>query len=283
MSVNLVVQAAEITSTDLKALYALSGADGIARIEKVPHQAFRLMAANPETRAAVHAYCESAKLDFAFVAAESRLADFGLIAMDMDSTLITIECVDEIADFAGRKPQVAAITASAMRGEIDWPESLRRRVALLAGLKAAVLQRVFDERLRLSPGATGLLSAARKTGIKVLLVSGGFTFFTDRLKAQLSLDFAYSNDLEINDGKLTGRVTGVLCDADAKARHLRETAAMLGLRRESCLAIGDGANDLKMMAEAGVSVAYRAKTVVQAQASLALNHVGLDGVLALFA
>ena len=283
MSVDLIIQAEEVATADLKALHALSGATGIARIETVAHQAFRLLAANPETRAAVHAYCQPAKLDFAFVAAERKFSDFGLIAMDMDSTLITIECIDEIADFAGRKPQVAAITASAMRGEIDWPESLRRRVALLAGLNESVLQQVFDERLKLSPGATALITAAKTHGIKLLLVSGGFTFFTERLEARLEFDYAFSNTLEIIDGKLTGKVIGPLCDADTKAQHLCETAAALSLPRESRIAIGDGANDLKMMSEAGFSIAYHAKPVVQARASATINHCGLDAVVALFA
>ena len=282
MSVDLIVQAEEVASPDLKVLYTVSGASAIARNDTVAHQAFRLSAANPQTRPAVDAYCQQAGLDFAFVPAGMKLKDFGLIAMDMDSTLITIECVDEIADFAGRKPQVAAVTGRAMRGEIDWPESLRQRVSQLGGLPESVLQRVFDDHLKLSPGATALIDAAKRHGVKLLLVSGGFTFFTDRLKVQLNFDYAFSNVLEIADGKLTGKVTGPLCDAEGKARHLRETAAALSLPRGRCIAIGDGANDLKMMAEAGLSIAYHAKPVVQAEASVAINHVGLDGVLALF-
>ena len=282
MSIDLVVQAEGLATPDLKALHTLSGAAGIVRIMSVAHQAFRLSAGNPHSRAEVQAYCRQAKLDFAFVQAGQKLADFGLIAMDMDSTLITIECIDEIADFAGRKHEVAAITASAMRGEIDWPESLRQRVAKLAGLRESVLQQVVDERLRLSPGAEALIAAAKKNGIKLLLVSGGFTFFTERLKARLKIDYAFSNVLEIVAGKLTGNVTGPLCDAEGKARHFRETADSLSLPRERSIAIGDGANDLKMMGEAGVSIAFRAKPVVQAEASVAINHVGLDGVLALF-
>jgi phosphoserine phosphatase len=202
--------------------------------------------------------------------------------MDMDSTLITIECIDEIADFVGRKAEVAAITSAAMRGEIDWPTSLRQRVALLAGLDAQVLQRVFDERLTLSPGALELIAAAKAANVFTLLVSGGFTYFTDRLREQLGLDAAFSNQLEIVDGKLSGRVIGPLCDADAKAHHVRDAAARLGASREQIMAIGDGANDLKMMAVAGTSVAYHAKPVVQAQATLAINHGGLEQVLKAF-
>ncbi len=212
-----------------------------------------------------------------------KFADFRLLAMDMDSTLITIECIDELADFAGKKNEVAAITAAAMRGEIDWPLSLRQRVALLRGLDESVLQRVFDERLRLSPGAEILLHAARQAGMVTLLVSGGFTFFTERLQARLGFDAAFANQLEIIDGKLTGNVTGELCDAHAKARHVREAAVRIGAAKNQIMVIGDGANDLLMMAEAGASIAYCAKPVVQAQATHAINATGLDAVLGLFA
>ena len=284
MTIDLIIQGDDIASADLRALHAMAFANGIERIEHVAHQAFRLRGADDsrDTRSAVKARCDAAQLDFAFVDSGRTLADIGLLAMDMDSTLITIECIDEIADFVGKKNEVSAVTASAMRGEIDWPESLRQRVALLEGLEESALQHVYDERLKLSPGAPALIAAAKKHGIKLLLVSGGFTFFTERLKTRLNIDYAYSNTLEIANGKLTGKVIGPLCDADSKATRLRETSTVLLLPRERCMAIGDGANDLKMMAEAGLSVAYRAKPVVQAEASVAINHVGLDGVLALF-
>jgi phosphoserine phosphatase len=211
-----------------------------------------------------------------------KFADFRLLAMDMDSTLITIECIDEIADYAGKKEAVAAITAAAMRGEIDWPVSLRQRVALLNGLEASVLQTVYEERLQLSPGANTLIAAAKDAGMYTLLLSGGFTFFTEKIKARLGLDAAFSNRLEIVDGRLTGHVVGPLCDAEAKARHVREAAARLSISREQILVIGDGANDLPMMREAGVSIAYYAKPVVAAAATHAINVGGLDQALTLF-
>jgi phosphoserine phosphatase len=233
-------------------------------------------------RDGVAAYCEGARLDHAFVEAGRRLADFRLLAMDMDSTLIAIECIDEIADMRGIKREVAAITESAMRGEIDFPESLRRRVALLAGLEEAALQRVYDERLRLSPGAELMLQGLKRNAVKTLLVSGGFSFFTERLKSRLGLDFTLSNTLEVADGRLTGRVLGPIVDGALKAARLRELASELGATREQLIAMGDGANDLPMLAEAGVSIAYHAKPVVRSQATFCFDHVGLDGLLALF-
>ena len=207
-----------------------------------------------------------------------RREDFRVLAMDMDSTLITIECIDEIADLAGRKPEVAAVTAAAMRGELDFAGSLRRRVALLEGLPAEALQRVYDERLRLSPGAEGLLATARAAGWTTVLVSGGFGFFTDRLKARLGLDHTLANTLEIVEGRLTGRVLGTIVDADGKAARVRQACEAIGCGPERAVVIGDGANDLKMMAGAGLSVAYHAKPVVRAQASIAIVHGGLDAV-----
>jgi len=182
----------------------------------------------------------------------------------------------------GLKPQVAEITEAAMRGEIDFAESLRRRVALLEGLDEGALQRVYDERLQLNPGAEAMLAALKQHGIRTLLVSGGFVFFTERLKQRLGLDYAHANTLEIVDGKLTGNVLGNILDAQGKAEWLVNTREELGLKPEQVIAMGDGANDLKMMAQAGVSIAYHAKPVVRSQASYAFNFVGLDGLVNLF-
>ncbi|MBM3406875.1 MAG: phosphoserine phosphatase SerB [Betaproteobacteria bacterium] len=201
----------------------------------------------------------------------------------MDSTLITIECVDEIADFAGRKAEVAAITEAAMRGDItDYDESLRRRVALLAGLPVSVLQRVWDERVRLSPGAESLVRRMKSTGLQLLLVSGGFSFFTERLAARLGIEHVQSNQLDIADGRLTGRLNGPIVNAQAKRLALERTASRIGFPLSQTIAIGDGANDLKMMSVAGLSVAYRAKPLVRNETTHAINHCGLDSLLRLF-
>ncbi|MDO9466994.1 MAG: phosphoserine phosphatase SerB [Thiobacillus sp.] len=275
---NLIVQGPDVPTPDLKQLAQLTTATAI---EAVTPTAFRLVAADAGQREAVAAFCEENHFDCGWVPAERRVGDFGLLVMDMDSTLITIECIDEIADMQGLKPQVSAITEAAMRGEIDFAESLRRRVSLLAGLDQSALQRVYDERLQLSPGAETLLAATRAAGIKTLLVSGGFTFFTERLQPRLGLDYTAANTLEVADGKLTGRVLGDIVDAQGKADWLNRVRSELGLAKDQVIAMGDGANDLKMMAAAGLSIAYRAKPVVRAQASYALNRVGLDGVVPL--
>ncbi len=274
---NLIIQGAEVATTDLKHLAKLTGATAI---ESITPNAFRLVGANANPEVAP--FCEQNKLDHALVAAGRKLGDFRLVVMDMDSTLITIESIDEIADFMGLKAQVAEITAAGMRGEIDFKESLRRRVDMLEGADENMLMRVYEERLRPSPGADQLLARLREFGIKTLLVSGGFIFFTDRLAQRLGLDYAHSNTLEIIDGRLTGRMLGEIVDGDGKRKELMRVRDELGLRKEQIIGIGDGANDLKFMAECGVSIAYHAKPVVRTQATYALNYVGLDGVLNLF-
>ena len=278
---NLVVQSpSPIADAHLKPLAALARSSQTVRADDT---LVRFIGADPLQRPDIDAYCGAHRLDHAFVAPEARLADFGLVAMDMDSTLITIECIDEIADFCGLKAEVAAITEASMRGEIkDFNESLTRRVALLKGLDAGALERVYEERLQLSPGAETMLAGARAAGLKTLLVSGGFTFFTEKLKARLGLDFTNANTLEIVDGELTGKVIGEIVNADVKARTLRETCAKIGIDPQRAIAMGDGSNDLKMMAEAGLSVAFRAKPVVREAASVAFDFVGLDGLLRVF-
>ena len=253
---------------------------GAPALERAGERAYRLReaAANP----ALLAYCGEQRLDCAARPAGLRFADLKLLALDMDSTLITIECIDELGDLAGKKAEISGITALAMRGEIDYVESLHQRVALLRGLGVDALRRVYDERLRLTQGAEALVQACRKHGVKLLLVSSGFTFFTDRLKQRLGLDYTVANQLETQADRLTGGLVGDIVDAQTKAWRFQETAQALGARREQTVAIGDGANDLPMMALAGTSVAFRAKPVVQARAGCALNYAGLDGVIPLF-
>lgn len=210
-------------------------------------------------------------------------AQVRLLVTDMDSTLINIECIDEIADFIGKKPQVAAITEAAMRGELNFEQSLTRRVALLAGLDASALDHVYRERLRPNPGAEAMIAGLKARGIRIALVSGGFTFFTERLKDRLQLDYTRANTLEIVDGRVTGRVLGTIVGAEGKRDFLLELCGTLGIDPRQAVAMGDGANDLLMMNAAGLSIAYRAKPKVQAQAHTALDHSGLEGVLALLA
>jgi len=209
------------------------------------------------------------------------VSDTKLFVTDMDSTLINIECVDEIADFINVKPQVAAITEAAMRGEIDFETSLRQRVSLLKGLDVGALERVYNERLQLNPGAELMIKALQQQGIKTALVSGGFTFFTERLKQRLGLDYTLANVLAEKDGKLTGEVVGAICGAQSKADFLLAKCEELDIAPSQTLAIGDGANDLLMMNEAGLSVAYHAKPTVQQQADTAVNYCGLESIVGL--
>jgi len=218
------------------------------------------------------------------ITAPLRLSDFKLIAFDMDSTLINVECIDEIADAAGRKAEVAAITEAAMRGEVaDYKASLRQRVALLRGVSVTHMQQVLDERLGLNPGAAELVRACKAAGLKTLLVSGGFTFFTDAVQAMLGIDWTRSNALEVQDGLLTGRLVeqawGDICDGEEKRRMLLHTCANMGIAPTQAIAMGDGANDLPMMSVAGLSVAYHAKPAVREKAMVAIDSGGLDRLL----
>ncbi len=275
----LVVQGSAITLSHLTHIHRLCGTS--VQFVQIAQHAYYL-ANQPTVMPEIKQFCAEQNIDCAYVQDKELLQNFGLCVMDMDSTLISIECIDEIADMVGIKPQVAAITERAMQGELDFAQSLRERVALLKGLSEADLMRVLNERLQLNPGAKEWIETCKKNNITTLLVSGGFTFFAERVKAMLGLDYAVSNTLEIIDGKLTGRVLGDIVDAQVKANELTKLRDHLGLAATQTIAVGDGANDLKMMAAAGVGVAYHAKPVVQAQASYALNHVGLDGVINLF-
>ncbi|CAB3624018.1 MAG: phosphoserine phosphatase SerB [Achromobacter sp.] len=276
---HLVVQSPGLTVEHAEQIAALAQAQGVARISAT---AARLLDVQHDdaTRAQVVSWAERHGVDTAFVPAGLKLSHCKVLAMDMDSTLINIECIDEIAGVAGVKDKVSEITEAAMRGEIkDFSDSLRRRVALLKDVPAEALEQVYTEKLRLNPGAERLITTAQAAGIKVLLVSGGFTFFTDRLRERLRLDSAHANTLEIDNGVLTGRVLGDILDADAKAVYLREFARTHGATKEQIIAMGDGANDLKMLGAAGFPVAYHAKPLVRQQTRYALNVSGLDGVL----
>jgi phosphoserine phosphatase len=274
---SLVVQGLDVDNVALKSLAKLTGAHAI---EQITPRAFRLCGA--QTDPGVPTHCAHAALDWAWVAEDRRLADFGLFVTDMDSTLINIECIDEIADMQGLKTQVAEITEAAMRGEMDFRESLTRRVALLRGLSEDALAKVYEQRLQLNPGAERLMRGLKQAGIRTMLVSGGFTYFTERLKQRLGFDYAWANELEVEGGFLTGRVAGDIVDGTAKAEHLERTRDALGLSAEQVICAGDGANDIPMFQAAGFGVAYRAKPVLRAEADCCFDHVGLDGILSLF-
>ncbi len=275
----LVVQGRAISTAHLTHIHRLIG--GNTQYMQIAEFAYYLPVFD-ESLDQVKSFCAEQSIDCAVVPDAQRLQNFGLCVMDMDSTLIAIECIDEIADMMNIKPQVSEITEAAMRGELDFAASLRKRVALLKGLPETALQRVIDERLKLNPGAYEWIVACKAQNIKTMVVSGGFTFFANHVKDLLGLDYAVSNVLEIIDGKLTGQVLGDIVDAERKAQELLNLRDSLGLSEKQTIAIGDGANDLKMMAVAAAGVAYHAKPVVQAQAKYALNFNGLDGVANLF-
>jgi phosphoserine phosphatase len=238
----------------------------------------------PEARVAMREIAAAHDADLAFLSSELQADQVKLLAMDMDSTLINIECIDEIADFTGKKAAVSEITEATMRGEIkDFKESLRRRVALLAGVPASVLESVYQERLRPNPGASELLSIAHQRGLYTLLVSGGFTFFTEKLQQELGFKQTQANTLEIIDGKLTGRVIGEIVDGSAKAKYLDEACALINYQKKNAITMGDGSNDLAMMDGSGISIAYRAKPIVKEKADAAFDRVGLDAVFTLLA
>jgi phosphoserine phosphatase len=274
---NLVLQGAALEEQQAEEVAAMARATAV---ERIAERAFRLRGAQKDE--AIAAWCEARRIDYAWVPEGRRFADLKLLAMDMDSTLITIECIDELGDLAGKKAEIAAITGQAMRGELDFAGALRRRVAALEGLDERSLLEVYEKRLELTPGAESLLKACKSHGVKLLLVSGGFTFFTERLKARLGLDYTISNRLEIANGRLTGKVLGDIVGADAKAAKFLEVMSELKAKKAQTVAIGDGANDLKMMAEAGLSVAFHAKPVVRAQADCAISWSGLDAVVNLY-
>ena len=238
----------------------------------------------PEARVAMRDIAAAHDTDLAFLSSGFNPSKAKVLAMDMDSTLINIECIDEIADFTGKKAAVSEITEATMRGEIkDFKESLRRRVALLAGVSADVLDSVYKERLRPNPGAAQLLAGANARGLYTLLVSGGFTFFTEKLQQELGFKQAQANTLEIVDGKLTGKVIGDIVDGAAKNAYLQQACSLMDCHKENSITMGDGSNDLPMMQGSGISIAYKAKPIVKEKADAAFDRVGLDAALLLIA
>ena len=275
----LVLQGRAISVAHLTHIHRLIG--GNTQYMQIAEHAYYLPTNNTDVEA-VKTFCAEQKIDCALVPDAQRLSHFGLCVMDMDSTLINIECIDEIADMMNLKPQVSAITERSMRGELDFAQSLKARVALLKGLPETALQKVIDERLQANPGAVEWVAACKLHNIKTMVVSGGFTLFANHVKTMLGLDYAVANTFEIIDGKLTGSILGDIVDAERKAQELVKLRDLLSLKADQTIAIGDGANDLKMMQAATVGVAYHAKPIVQSQATYALNFSGLDGVIHLF-
>ena len=235
---------------------------------------------DPALKAALQQTALEKHIDIAFLERQYQWSDFKLLAMDMDSTVINIECIDEIADMCGKKAEVSAITEAAMRGEItDFNHSLRLRLGILAGVDESVLERILNERLQLNVGAEQLIQTAHANGLQTLLVSGGFTFFTNALQKRLNLTHVRANQLEIIDGKITGHVIGDIVNGQVKADTVRSYCDLLNVPTSAAICMGDGANDLPMMNISGLSVAYHAKPRVQAQATVAINHMGLDGLI----
>ncbi len=274
---HLVLQAPGIRHDLIEQAAALVSAN---RITPLNACAMRLEEVDETAVAQLQDWAKTRHVDVAALQVIRPLAQMKVLAMDMDSTLINIECIDEIADMVGKKAEVSAITEAAMRGEIkDFSESLCRRVALLKGVPETDLQRVYDERLQLNTGAEKLIRTMKGAGVHVMVVSGGFTFFTEKLRTRLGLDSVHANVLQVNNGKLTGQVVGDIVDGQRKAAHLQALAASLNAMPEQCIAIGDGSNDQEMLSTATYSVAYRAKPVLQKAAAFRINHSGLDAVL----
>ncbi len=273
----LVLQAPGIRHDLVEQAAALASAN---RITPLNACALRLEEIDETALPELQSWAAAKRVDIAALDTIKPLSDMKILAMDMDSTLINIECIDEIADAVGKKAEVSAITEAAMRGEIkDFSESLRRRVALLKGVDEADLLRVYEERLQLNTGAEKLIRSVKAAGLHVMVVSGGFTFFTERLRERLGLDSTHANVLEVRDGKLTGDVVGDIVDGDRKASALKALAQELNATPDQCIAMGDGSNDLKLLSNAGYSVAYRAKPILQEAAAFRINYSGLDAVL----
>lgn len=278
MAESIVIQGVSDPEPFLAQLTRLSGCTSHERIKDRP--AFRLHNGQPSP--SLRQFCHEHQLDCASVPAGRKLEQFGLAAFDMDSTLIDIECIDELAKIAGVWEEIAPLTERAMRGEIDFESSFRQRVGLLGKLPASALEEVYERKLHLNPGAEHLIRELQRHGLQTMLITSGFEFFAERLKSRLGIDHAVYNRIGIHDGSLTGKISGKLLDAKGKAGALAAHRTALGLRHEQVIAIGDGANDLAMLGMAGISIAYHARPMVRAQATHVLDFVGLDGILNLF-